>query len=140
MYFSFFNAVLNLSSFTPYDPWFAGGYINYYYYGFVLAAMPVKLLGIVPTMAYNFILPTWFAMIAIGAFAIGFSVVEKPESDVDEDGHPPVDLRLVAGLAAAVLTMLIGNLGTVQLIFNAAQRIVAPDGAVPVVPTFVQHW
>src|SRR5258706_1450248 len=140
MDFSYFNAVLKSSSFPPYDPWFAGGYINYYYYGFVLAAMPVKLLGIVPTIAYNFILPTWFAMIAIGAFAIGYSVVEKPESDVDEDGHAPVDLRLVAGLAASVLTILIGNLGTVQLIFNAAQRIVAPDGAVPVDTTFVQHW
>ena len=76
MDFSYFNAVLKSTSFPPYDPWFAGGYINYYYYGFVLAGTPVKLLGIVPSIAYNFILPTWFAMIAIGAFAIvGYSLL-----------------------------------------------------------------
>ena len=67
MDFSYFNAVLKSTSFPPYDPWFAAGYINYYYYGFVLVATPLKLLGIVPTIAYNFILPTLFAMVAVSA-------------------------------------------------------------------------
>jgi 4-amino-4-deoxy-L-arabinose transferase-like glycosyltransferase len=57
MDFSYFNAVLKSTTFPPYDPWFAGGYINYYYYGFVLVAVPVKWLGIVPSIAYNIILP-----------------------------------------------------------------------------------
>ncbi len=65
MDFSYFNAVLKSTSFPPYDPWFAGGYINYYYYGFVLVGTPVKLLGIVPSIAYNFILPTLFAIVGI---------------------------------------------------------------------------
>ncbi len=76
MDFSYFNAVLKSTSFPPYDPWFAGGYINYYYYGFVLVATPVKLLGIVPTLAYNFILPTLFAMVAMGAFCVGWNLLD----------------------------------------------------------------
>ena len=139
MDFSYFNAVIKSTSFPPYDPWFAGGYINYYYYGFVLVATPVKLLGIVPTIAYNFILPTLFAMVGICAFSIGWNLLNKDESGrlalsnvegmKDEDSalesssfiiHPS---SFIAGLSAAFLTILLGNLGTLQLIYNKLQQL-----------------
>ncbi|HRJ57811.1 MAG TPA: DUF2298 domain-containing protein [Anaerolineales bacterium] len=138
MDFSYFNAVLKSTSFPPYDPWYAGGYINYYYYGFVLAGTPVKLLGIVPSIAYNFILPTWFALVATGAFAIGYSVVESRR--LDEKRPVLFDLRLSAGLAGSMLTVLLGNLGTIQLIFNAIQRVAAPGGNIPADATLIQRW
>ena len=148
MDFSYFNAVLKSTSFPPYDPWFAGGYINYYYYGFVLAGTPVKLLGIVPSIAYNLILPTWFAMIAAGAFAIGYSIVESQRSKVEDENPSTLrqaqgnafNLQLVTGLAASFLTLLLGNLGTVKLIFNGFQRIAAPQGMVPVDANIFQKW
>ena len=54
MDFSYLNAVIKSTTFPPYDPWYAGGYINYYYYGFVIVGVWVKLLGIIPSIAYNF--------------------------------------------------------------------------------------
>jgi YYY domain-containing protein len=136
MDFSYFNAILKSTSFPPYDPWFAGGYINYYYYGFVLAGTPVKLLGIVPSIAYNFILPTWFALVALGAFVIGYGVMETRKGHSLSVFH----FSLISGLAASLLTIFLGNLGTVQLIFNAFQRIAAPDGAIPADAGFFQRW
>ena len=56
MDFSYFNAVLKSTVFPPYDPWYAGGYLNYYYFGFVIAGVLVKWLGIVPSIAYNLII------------------------------------------------------------------------------------
>jgi uncharacterized membrane protein len=75
MDFSYFNAVLRSSYFPPYDPWFAGGYLNYYYYGFVLSGIPTKLLGVMPSLAYNLILPTWFALTGVAAFSVAFNLV-----------------------------------------------------------------
>ncbi|NOH01187.1 MAG: hypothetical protein HND47_04035 [Chloroflexi bacterium] len=147
MDFSYFNAVLKSTSFPPYDPWYAGGYINYYYYGFVLAGTPVKLLGIVPSIAHNFILPTWFALVAMGAFAIGYAAVESHRSQVEgrrlqveNEQTSTFNLQLVAGVAASFLTVLLGNLGTIQLVFNAIQRIAAPGGVIPAEADMLQRW
>ncbi len=123
MDFSYFNAIIKSTSFPPYDPWFAGGYINYYYYGFVLVAMPVKLLGIVPSLAYNFILPTLFAMVALAAFGIGWNLLDATRERTDKDGPGSLlDGRLVAGLLAAALMVALGNLG------HAAHDLPRPAG------------
>ncbi len=145
MDFSYFNAVLKSESFPPYDPWFAGGYINYYYYGFVLAGTPVKLLGIVPSIAHNFILPTWFALVALGAFTVGYSAIEKSQNEsyltaLRYTSGQARNLQLVTGLSASLLTVLLGNLGAIQLVFNAFQRVAAPAGIVPADANFFQRW
>ncbi len=135
MDFSYFNAVLRSTTFPPYDPWYAGGYINYYYYGFVLVGTPVKLLGLVPTIAFNFILPTWFALVGIGAFSVGWNLFAgsrlKVEGLEDEHHQPStINHQLIAGLAAAALMILLGNLGTVQMLYQGFQRMAAPGGII----------
>ncbi|MCL5999834.1 MAG: DUF2298 domain-containing protein [Chloroflexi bacterium] len=71
MDFAYLNGVLKSSYFPPIDPWFAGGYINYYYFGFVIIGAPIKALGIDPSVAYNIAIPTLYALTACGAFGIG---------------------------------------------------------------------
>ncbi len=120
MDFSYFNAVIKSTLFPPYDPWFAGGYINYYYYGFVLVGMPVKLLGIVPSIAYNLILPTLFALVGTSAFGVAFHLVSH--------GQTAGRMPWLAGGSAAALMVLLGNLGTIQMVWRALQRMGAPEG------------
>ena len=138
MDFSYFNAVMKSTSFPPYDPWFAGGYINYYYYGFLLVGTPVKLLGIVPSIAYNFLLPTLFAMVGISAFSIGWNLLAAygPQNDDGKSSEAPS--RFTAGISAAFLTILLGNLGTIQLIYQKLQQFGA-GGAYSWESTFIQR-
>ncbi|HAV78445.1 MAG TPA: hypothetical protein DCX53_13940 [Anaerolineae bacterium] len=138
MDFSYFNAVIKSTSFPPYDPWFAGGYINYYYYGFLLVGTPVKLLGIVPSIAYNFILPTLFAFVGVSAFSIGWNIIGNHKSKADDDQFSIFDLRPIAGISAAFLTILLGNLGTIQLIYQKMQQLGA-EGLFSWESTFVQR-
>jgi YYY domain-containing protein len=141
MDFSYFNAVIKSTVFPPYDPWFAGGHINYYYYGFVLVGTPVKLLGIVPSIAYNFILPTLFAMVGVCAFSVGWNLVESRMANGEDDRPSTVDLGLIAGLAASALTLLLGNLGTIQTVYHKLQELGAQGTFSwdPAIPIF-QRW
>jgi YYY domain-containing protein len=142
MDFSYLNAVLKSTSFPPYDPWYAGGYINYYYYGFVLVGVLIKGLGIVPSIAYNLFLPSLFAMVAMGAFSLGWNLLgpgwKKPVEDDAEsslkDPPQPVTfwglprLPFLAGLSSAFAVLILGNWGTVKMIWEGFQRlVVAPD-------------
>ncbi|MGE5223682.1 MAG: DUF2298 domain-containing protein, partial [Omnitrophica WOR_2 bacterium] len=185
MDFSYFNAVIKSTYFPPYDPWFAGGYLNYYYYGFVLFGMLVKWLGIVPSFAYNLIIPTVFSLIAMGAFSIAWNIFEgvRPKSEKgiieaaslrdsagslmlvqegDESAQPgPATLpdgggeevpsvaetpsmiekpflrltsfnltTFLVGLSGALMMAVLGNLGTVRMIYRGYQRLAAPGGVI----------
>jgi YYY domain-containing protein len=128
MDFSYLNAVLKSTTFPPYDPWFAGGYINYYYYGFVYVGVLVKWLGIVPSVAYNLIIPTLFSMIAMGAFSVGWNLVSFGQSAIRRTKSLVKSFPFLTGIAAALAVAVIGNLGTLRMIYQGYQRLAAPGG------------
>ncbi len=134
---SYFTAILKSTTFPPYDPWFGGGYLNYYYYGYVIVGVLVKLLGIMPSIAYNLIIPTLFSLLALGAFSIGWNLTCL--SNHDETKPDDVQKHLSwsdiftqkafwIGLCAAIGLLILGNLGTVKMIWQGFQRLVAPNG------------
>jgi YYY domain-containing protein len=128
---SYLNAVLKSTTFPPYDPWFAGGYINYYYFGFVIVGMPVKLLGLVPSFAYNLIIPTLFATLALAGYCVGYNLVAVRFSERWQGGmwNPRT-----AGLAAAIFLVVAGNLGTVKLFYDGFRQMAADGGVLETGP------
>ena len=113
MDFAYLNAVIKSHYFPAYDPWFAGGQLTYYYFGFVLIGALVKLLGVVPSVAYNFAIPTLFALTALGAFCVAFNLVQAIEK-WGRDRSYWLKKPIVIGVIAAVFVVFMGNLGEVQ--------------------------
>ncbi len=137
MDFAYFNAVLKSTNFPAYDPWFAGGYINYYYYGFVLVGSLVKLLGIVPSVAYNFILPSLFAMLALGAYSVAWNIwVAWQTRQPRLNGPRPHSV----GLAAAIATVLLGNLGNLHMILQGYVRLGSEGAALEGISALTELW
>ncbi|HET6319985.1 MAG TPA: DUF2298 domain-containing protein, partial [Chloroflexota bacterium] len=104
MNFAYLNAVTKSEYFPPYDPWFAGGIINYYYFGFVLVAAVIKLTSILPEMAFNLAQPTLFAALCVGTFGVAFGL------SVPARGRVNRATAYLAGVGAVLLVGILGNL------------------------------
>jgi YYY domain-containing protein len=124
------NAVLKSTRFPPYDAWLAGAYLNYYYYGYVLIGNLIKVLRIVPSVAYNLALPMLFSLTGIGAFSVSYDLVEGVRRRKDGGGGVNWSRKaLYAGLAAAVVVVLLGNLGQVWTFLHGWNRLGGDEGS-----------
>lgn len=103
------TAVARSAAMPPYDPWFAGDALNYYYFGHFLAAVPTKALGIAPPVAYNLAFPTFVALTALAAFSLGHQLACLTRDRVEAARRPAL-----AGVAAVALVLLVGNLGSIS--------------------------
>ncbi|MEZ4868419.1 MAG: DUF2298 domain-containing protein [Caldilineaceae bacterium] len=75
MEFAILNGILRSPFFPPVDPHFAGGIINYYYFGIYLVTYLIKLTGIYAEVAFNLAIPTLFALTVLNAFGVAYSAV-----------------------------------------------------------------
>jgi YYY domain-containing protein len=117
MNFAYLNAVVKSDYFPPYDPWFAGGIINYYYFGFVLVAVPIKLTGILPEIAFNLAEPTLFGALCAGAFSLAFA------SSLPLRGRLRRGSAYLAGAAATLLVGVLGNLDAGLQVLDQLARL-----------------
>ena len=109
MDFAYLNATIKSTYMPPYDPWFAGGAINYYYFGQFLLATLIKTTGILPEVAFNLAVPLLVAMTAGGAFTIVFNLVQA------KGGRTYA--AFLAGAGGVLFVVLLGNMdGAVQTV------------------------
>ena len=123
---AYLTAIVRTPYFPAYDPWFAGGYINYYYFGFVFVATLIHLTGVVPYVAYNLAVPTFFAMTALGGFSIvlNFAVRWQDQRSVSRKRWLRIGKGvLLAGLCGALFLVVIGNLGQVKLLWDGVRSL-----------------
>ncbi len=91
---AFFNSIARHGAMPPLDPWMAGKTINYYYWGYLLAAALAKLASVTPFVSYN---------LAVATFA-GYSFVAAAALGARLSGG-----RKIAALASGVAVVFAGN-------------------------------
>ncbi|WP_440946992.1 DUF2298 domain-containing protein [Methanosarcina sp. T3] len=96
MDFAFLNAVIRTSSFPPVDPWFAGGFLDFYYYfGYLSVGALGKLSAVKPALLFNLAIALTFALSFNLFFGIGYNLTHG---------------KIRYGLLTAGSGMLLGNL------------------------------
>lgn len=109
MEIAYLTAVIRSTILPPYDPWFAGGSLNYYYMGWFYLAVPARAFGILPEYVFNLGVPTFAATAASVAFAFASGLVGVARR-AGQSANPALRTPLLAGLAAAFFLVAIGNL------------------------------
>ena len=119
---AYLNAVLKSSYMPPYDPWFGGGYINYYYWGQFLVGMLIHATGIAPEIALNLAVPLFFAMTAAFSYSVVYNLASAARGrGALSGGVSPI----FAGLLGALFVVVLGNLdGAIQLGQGAWRAVV----------------
>src|SRR4051812_48147865 len=115
---AFINALNTSSHFPPHDPWMSGESLNYYYLGHLVFAWPIKLLGLRPDAGY---LLAWGALMALTATAVyTFAGTLWAAARAVLGARAPRGGPVFAGLVAAALLTVLGNLAGVRTWIHAA--------------------
>ncbi len=105
MELAYLTAIARSTELPAFDPWFAGGYINYYYLGWFFVAVPIRALQLVPEVAFNLAVPTFAALGASVVFAVGHGLAGLATGSTGGQRG-----RLGAGAGAVLLVLGVGNL------------------------------
>ena len=125
MELAFINGILRSTELPPYDPWFSGGYINYYYFGQWLVTTLMRLSSVGPQYGFNLAVATVLSLTGTLAAGIGYTLARGLGRRAG----------VVVGGASLGLLLLIGNLdGAVQVLeplSKSEARTLLRDGDLP---------
>jgi YYY domain-containing protein len=128
---AFLNSIARHGAMPPLDPWMAGKTINYYYWGYLLAATLTKLASVTPFVSYNLAVATFAGYSFCGAASLGARL---------SDGRRGT--AIAAGAAAVFAGNLQGAIDAVKAPFDKgfdywhASRVIAEGDTINEFPFF----
>ncbi len=106
------TAIGRSDTLPPYDPWFAGGFLNYYYFGWFLVAVPMRALRMLPEVAFQLGLATYASLTAVTAFSTVHNLVAATRARWGAARSPRIPIR--AGLFSVIALLFMGNLDALR--------------------------
>lgn len=106
MDYGFMQSILNARFFPAADMWWAGGYINYYYFGHLVTAVLTRVSGLTLAYTFNLMLATLFAITATMSFSIGVQLIRFKK-------NASWGVAIASGVITSFLVTLAGNMQTI---------------------------
>lgn len=111
MEMAFINGILRSETFPPMDPWLSGYGISYYYFGYVLSAMLIRITNVASSVGYNLISAFWFGLSAIAVYGIlSDLIILKKESKCDTEKLKNLSKKIQwIALIAPIMLLFVSN-------------------------------
>ena len=115
MELAFINSILRSPTFPPQDPWLSGYAISYYYFGYVLIAMLIRLTGALSGVGYNLTAALWFGLTAAASFGLIYDLVafwkrQKEGGDGSIFSVAAKKLARWSGILGSFFVLLVSNI------------------------------
>jgi YYY domain-containing protein len=125
MELAFINSILRSPTYPPQDPWLSGYAISYYYFGYVLVAMLIRVTGVISGVGYNLAAALWFALTAIAAFGMVFDIIafwkrgqEGSETNLYSEAAKAV--ARLSGILGSLFVLVVSNIeGLLEILSGA---------------------
>lgn len=99
----FMNSIWSSATYPPQDAWLGGYAISYYYFGYWLLTTLGRLAGQPPEIAYTLGQASWYGLLWIGCFGMGYNLLAQRYGK--GDGR-----AATGGVLAGLLVAAVGNL------------------------------
>lgn len=119
MEMAFINAILRSPTFPPHDPWLSGYAISYYYFGYVMVALLIRLAGASAGVGFNLAVASWFALAAVGSYGLVHNLLSAANRRRKDGEHALINPDKQA-LLAPLMLLIVSNLGGLLEVLHAS--------------------
>lgn len=102
----FMNSIWASATYPPQDAWLGGYAISYYYFGYWLLTTLGRLAGQPPEIAYTLGQASWYGLLWIGCFGMGYNLLAQRYGKGDSRAA-------TGGVLAGLLVAAVGNLQSI---------------------------
>jgi YYY domain-containing protein len=108
MEMAFINGILKSPTIPPQDPWLSGYSISYYYFGYLLSALLIRVSGVVSSVGYNLVSASWFGLTAVAAYGVAWDLLARRNEEERSVGAISNRVYLLA-LLAPLMILIVSN-------------------------------
>ena len=113
MDFGFMQSIITNQYFPVPDMWYAGGTINYYYFGHIVTAVVTKLSGVDLSITFNLMLATICAFTFTMSASIGIELQKRIHDPVKIITWQVISRFIFGGVLTGFLVTFAGNMQTI---------------------------
>lgn len=108
MEMAFINGILKSPTIPPLDPWLSDYSISYYYFGYLISSLLIRVSGVVSSVGYNLVSASWFGLTALGAYGVVWDLLAPKRKDEQEDEEVP-SRNYTLALLAPLMILIVSN-------------------------------